>query len=244
MTANQIDSPVAAPADTGPLPRPVSGPVAKSTPPIGIVIVSAYVAAQMIADLTSVKVGNVAGLAVDMGTFIYPITFTLRDMVHKTFGKRNAQVLIITAAVINVVMVLYTAWVASVPSDPGVDPDGVFHAAYALVFGPLWRITIASITAEVVSELADTEAYHWFITRITPNYQWARVLVSNAISIPLDTAIFALIAFAPLPGLQEHFLTVPWIVVWEIFLFNVLLKYGVTLVSLPLIYLAPDPDWR
>jgi uncharacterized integral membrane protein (TIGR00697 family) len=244
LTANQIDSPAAAATATDPPARPGRGPVARSTPPIGIVIVAAYVAAQIIADLTSVKVGNVAGLAVDMGTFIYPITFTLRDMVHKTFGKRNAQVLIITAAVINVVMVVYTAWAASVPSDPGADPDGVFEAAYALVFGPLWRITIASITAEVVSQLADTEAYHWFIMRITPDHQWARVLVSNAISIPLDTAIFALIAFAPLPGLQEHFLTVPWIVVWEIFLFNVLLKFGVTLVSLPLIYLAPDPDWR
>lgn len=239
MRENQIDSSVAASVVAE-----ARGPVAAATPAIGIIIVSAYVAAQMIADLTSVKIGTVAGLAVDMGTFIYPITFTLRDMVHKTFGKRNAQVLIITAAVINVVMVIYTVWVASVPSDPGADPEGVFGAAYALVFGPLWRITFASIIAEVVSELADTEAYHLFIMRVTPKYQWARVLVSNAISIPLDTAIFAIIAFAPLPGFQEHFLTVPWSVVGEIFLFNVLLKFGVTLVSMPLIYLAPDPKWR
>ena len=30
----------------------------------------------------------------------------------------------------------------------------------------------------------------------------------------------------------------------EIFLFNLLVKYGVTLVSMPLIYLTPDRDWR
>jgi uncharacterized integral membrane protein (TIGR00697 family) len=208
---------------------------AVAIPRAAVIVVAAYIAAQMMADMTSVKIGMVANLAVDMGTFIYPITFTLRDLVHKTLGKRNAQVLIVMAAVVNLLMVLYTMWVASVPSQ---DPQ--FGAAYAVVFGPLWRITLASITAEVLSELADTEAYHWFVTKITPRYQWARVLVSNAISVPIDNAIFVLLAFAPLPGLQTHFLTAPWAVVWEIFLFNLLLKFGVTLLSLPFIYLTPD----
>jgi queuosine precursor transporter len=215
--------------------RPSAGPVAQAMPAMALIVVAAYVAAQMIADITSLKIGNIAGLAVDMGTFIYPITFTLRDVVHKIWGKRNAQVLIITAAVINVFMVLYTGWVASVPGDPGADPDGLFTAAYALVFGPLWRIVVASILAEVVSELVDTEAYHWFVTRVTREKQWARVLVSNSISIPIDTALFAVVAFGGV---------IPWTAVGEIFLFNLIVKYSVTLVSLPLIYIYPDPDWR
>ena len=209
-------------------------------PPLAIILVAAYIAAQMIADITSVKIGSVAGLAVDMGTFVYPLTFTLRDLVHKTLGKRNAQVLIITAAVVNLLMVLYTSWSASIPGDPLSDPDGSFTTAYGVVFGPLWRITVASILAEVVSELADTEAYHWFVTRVTRDRQWLRVLVSNGVSVPLDNAIFAIGAFAPLPGLSDHFLTVPWAVVGEIFLFNLLVKFGMTLLSLPLIYLAPE----
>lgn len=212
-------------------------------PRAAVYVVAGYVAAQMIADITSVKVGVIGGLAVDMGTFIYPITFTLRDLVHKTLGKRNAQSLIITAAVINLFMVLYTWWATTIPSDPFGDPDGIFGEAYGMVFGPLWRITIASILAEVVSELADTEAYHWFVNKVTTGKQWARVLVSNSVSIPIDNAIFVLGAFAPLPFLQDHFLTVPWAIVWEIFLFNVLVKFGVTLVSLPMIYLTPDRDW-
>ena len=68
---------------------------------VAVVVVAAYIAAQMMADIASLKIGVVAGLAVDMGTFVYPVTFTLRDLVHKTLGKRNAQVLIIAAAVIN-----------------------------------------------------------------------------------------------------------------------------------------------
>lgn len=208
-----------------------------------MVVVAAYVAAQMIADITSVKIGVVAGLAVDMGTFIYPITFTLRDLVHKVLGRRNARALIVMAALVNIFMVLYTWGVSTIPSDTFSDPDGSFFTAYSMVFGPLWRITVASILAEVVSELADTEAYHWFVTKITHKYQWLRVLVSNSISVPIDNLIFVLIAFAPIWGFQEHFLTVPWPVVWEIFVFNLLVKYGMTLISLPLIYLTPDRDW-
>jgi len=90
---------------------------------------------------------------------------------------------------------------------------------------------VASIAAELVSEFADTEVYHWFITKITNRYQWARVLISNSVSVPIDNAIFAIGAFGWL---------LPWTVVWEIFIINLLVKYGMTLLSLPLIYLAPN----
>jgi queuosine precursor transporter len=205
-----------------------------------IFVVAAYVAAQMLADIASLKIGVVAGLAVDMGTFIYPITFTLRDAVHKVVGKRNTQVLIICAAVINLFMVLYLTWAAAVPSDP----ESFGGPEFSLIFAPLWRIVIASILAEVVSELVDTEVYHWFVTRITRRYQWLRVLLSNSVSVPIDNLIFVLIAFSPmaLPLLGES-LVGSWRVTWEIFTFNLIVKYGMTLLSLPLIYAAPDRAW-
>ncbi|MFN2279526.1 MAG: VUT family protein, partial [Candidatus Promineifilaceae bacterium] len=77
----------------------------------------------------------------------------------------------------------------------------------------------------------------------TTRYQWARVLVSNSVSIPIDSLVFAVLAFAPLPGLENHFLTVPWVVVGQIFLFNLIVKYAVTILSMPLIYSTPDRDW-
>lgn len=194
---------------------------------LAIIVVAAYIAAQMLSDIASVKIGVVAGLSVDMGTFIYPITFTLRDLVHKTLGKHNTRLLIIAAGVINLLMSAYLVWITKVPGDPEWGLQDEFSA----VLGPVWRIVIASIAAEVVSELVDTEAYHLFVTRVTTRYQWARVLVSNSVSVPIDNLIFAIGAFA---------FSLPWAVVWDIFLINLLVKYGVTIVSLPLIYLAPD----
>ena len=206
---------------------------------LAVIVVAAYAGAQMLADVASLKIGIVAGFAVDMGTFIYPITFTLRDVVHKVLGKRNAQTLIVTAAAINLVMAAYLAWAATVPSDPTWGLGDSFSA----ILGPVWRIVIASILAEIVSELIDTEVYHWFVTRVTTRFQWARVLTSNSISIPIDNLIFAVGAFGPLPGLENSPLSLPWPVVGQIFLFNLAVKYAVTLISLPLIYLTRDPDW-
>jgi hypothetical protein len=194
---------------------------------LAIIVVSSYIGAQMLADIASLKIGVVLGMAVDMGTFIYPITFTLRDLVHKLLGKRNAQVTIIMAAVINLFMALYLAWVASVPSDPSWGLGNAFSA----VLAPVWRIVMASILAEVVSELVDTEIYHWFITRVTENHQWARVLLSNSVSVPLDSLIFSVLAFGGV---------LPWDVVWQIFIFNVGVKFAMTIVSIPLIYIGPS----
>jgi len=204
-----------------------------------VIVVAAYAGAQMLSDIASLKIGIVFGMAVDMGTFIYPITFTLRDVAHKILGKHKVRTLIIMAAIINLVMAGYLAWTASVPSDPAWGLGDSFSA----ILGPVWRIVIASIIAEVVSELLDTEVYHWFVTRVTTRYQWARVLTSNAVSVPIDSFIFAVVAFGPLPGLSNSALSLPWPVVWQIFLFNVAVKFAVTLISLPLIYTTADPDW-
>jgi uncharacterized integral membrane protein (TIGR00697 family) len=200
---------------------------AVAVPASAVIVVAAYIACQMLSDISSLKIGVVLGLAVDMGTFIYPATFTLRDLVHKTLGKRNAQLMIISAGVINLIMAAYLMWTAWVPGDPSWGLDKEFNA----ILAPVWRIVIASIAAEVVSELVDTEIYHLFVTRITNRFQWLRVLISNSFSIPLDTLIFSVGAFG------WH---LPWNVVGQIFLFNLAVKMAMTLVSLPLIYAVPE----
>ena len=194
---------------------------------VAVAVVAAYIGAQMLSDIASLKIGIVLGLAVDMGTFIYPITFTLRDVAHKVLGKRSTQTLVIGAGVINLFMALYLNWVASVPSDPSWGLGEAFSA----VLGPVWRIVIASIAAEVISELIDTEIYQWYVNRYGLRHQWARVVLSNSISIPTDSFIFAAGAFAGI---------LPWSVVWQIFVFNLLIKYAVSIVSIPLIYTVPE----
>jgi uncharacterized integral membrane protein (TIGR00697 family) len=195
----------------------------------GIVVVGIYIATQMLSDIASLKIAWVLGFSIDAGTFIYPLTFTLRDLVHKRLGKKAARTAIVLAAGINLCMALLFQFAAWLPQDPswGLGQE------FAAVLGPVWRIVIASIIAEIISEMLDTEIYHLWVTRITRRYQWARVLVSNSISIPVDSLIFCWGAFG---------FALPHAVVWSIFFSNIIVKGLVTMVSLPAIYLVKERD--
>jgi len=83
-----------------------------------VTLAALYIAAQIFSDIGSLKIALVAGFSVDAGTFIYPITFTLRDLVHKRLGKQAARLAILLAGGINLFMAGYFAFTAWLPSDP------------------------------------------------------------------------------------------------------------------------------
>jgi uncharacterized integral membrane protein (TIGR00697 family) len=196
-------------------------------PTDGIVVISLYIAAQLLSDIASLKITWIAGFSMDAGTFIYPLTFTIRDLVHKRLGKLAARRIIVLAAGINLFMALFFHFAAWLPQDPAWGLGKEFSA----ILGPVWRIVIASIVAEVISEMIDTEVYHLWQSRVTRKFQWMRVLSSNAVSIPIDSLIFCWGAFGFL---------LPHEVVWSIFFANVIVKGAVTILSLPAIYLVKE----
>ena len=120
------------------------------------VVSSLYVAAQVLADIASLRIVTIGGFSVDGGTLIYPFTFTLRDMVHKVAGIGVARSLIFTAAIVNIIMALLFLVVSNLPADMMVGPQLEFVA----VLSPLWRIVAASIIAEVIAELIDGETFY------------------------------------------------------------------------------------
>lgn len=193
------------------------------------VVSSLYVAAQMLADIASLRILTIGGFSVDGGTLVYPFTFTLRDMVHKVAGISVARTLIITAAIVNVIMAAVFWIVGQLPPDMLVGPQQEFVA----VLSPVWRIVMASIIAEIIAELIDGEAYQAWVKRFGSKMQWTRVLASNAVSVPLDSIIFSVIAFGGV---------LPWPVVWSIALSNIIIKGLVTIVSMPWIYLVRGGD--
>jgi uncharacterized integral membrane protein (TIGR00697 family) len=194
---------------------------------VALIVSAAYIAAQMLADIGSLRIVLIAGMSIDAGTFIYPLTFTLRDLVHKVAGIKAARVLIISAAVINLIMAGFFWFVAKLPADPQVGPQ----LEFARVLSPVWRIVFASIAAEVLSELIDTEAYRFWVEKVTTKYHWGRVLFSNSLSVPLDSLVFAWLAFGGV---------LPVAVVWSIVLSNIIVKGITTVVSIPGIYLVKE----
>lgn len=157
------------------------------------VLISLYVAAQVIADISAVKIvlmGSV--IALPAGTFVYALTFTLTDLIQRRMAKRQADLLVITSGVINVLMALYFQWIINM--EPAPFWSG--QEAFASTLGIVWMIVAPSILAEVVSGLVDNWVYEKW--RDHPN--WAMV-ISNAVSVPMDSVLFAGLAFGALPFL-------------------------------------------
>lgn len=215
------------PHDTGSLRLQYSQSTMRSRAVVGITLLaSAYVAAQLLADVSSLKITEIAGLSMDAGTLVYPFTFTIRDLIHKVAGKTVARALIVAAAGLNLFMAGLFWLVARLPAVADVGPQ---TEMFGDVLAPVWRIVFASIVAEVISELIDTEAYSAWARRFGSRHQWGRVLASNAVAIPIDSAVFVAIAFVGTVSAADA---------WEILGTNVLVKGIVTVVSIPWIYLV------
>jgi uncharacterized PurR-regulated membrane protein YhhQ (DUF165 family) len=105
------------------------------------------------------------------------------------FGRRNVYLMIFLAAGANVAM--------------------------ALTLGTPLRYVAVGFVAIILSETADTEVYQRFLER-----RWlTRVAASNAVSAPMDTIIFTVLAFA-----GEPFATPQWM--FQVILTDMIVKYA------------------
>jgi uncharacterized integral membrane protein (TIGR00697 family) len=142
------------------------------------------------------------------------------------------------AGVVNLVMAGYLFMVSRMQV---AFNDAYVDSAFLALFSFVPAIVIGSIIAEVVSEWIDTDIYHRIKDRFTGRWQFLRVLLSNAVSLPIDSVIFGSLAFVLLPvlfgGEPLPISALPSIVAGQ-----VAFKAVVTLVSLPLIYAVKEDD--
>ena len=192
-----------------------------------VLVAVLYVAVQMLADVAGLRILSIAGFSIAGGTLIYPITFTLRDMVHKVSNASIARLLIFSSGAINLFMAGLFWLIAQLPPDLAVGEQ----AEFGMVLAPVVRISLASIIAEIIAELIDTEIYELWVKRFAQRWQWGRVLASNAISVPVDTALFTILAFAGV---------LPNEVLIALFVSNMLMKTIITFISIPGIYLVKE----
>jgi uncharacterized PurR-regulated membrane protein YhhQ (DUF165 family) len=142
-----------------------------------VFITIAYVAVVAVSNLLVDKFIDLGAFGLlSAGTITFGITFTIRDLAHQAsvragLGRRPIFLMIGVAAVVNVVVAMAT----------NTPP----------------RFLVASFLAILISEGIDTEIYHRLRTR-----SWlVRVLSSNAVSVPLDSSIFTVVAFL---GVAEY----------------------------------------
>jgi len=188
-------------------------------------LIGIYISCELIANVTATKPVALDGMVVPAAVFIYALTFTLIDLINEKLGKQGARQVIYTAFAANILLALYIQFAIVLP------PAGFYKGqeAFKSVLGSTPRIVFASLTAYLVSSLTDAEVFAWWRERVG-KWKWARVLLSNAISTLMDSAVFITLAFAGtglpiLPLLRGQYLV----------------KMAITIISIPLIYLIRGP---
>jgi uncharacterized integral membrane protein (TIGR00697 family) len=182
-------------------------------------LIGLYVACEIISNVTASKPVAIAGIVVPAAVFLYTLTFTLIDLINERLGRAGARQVIATAFAANLLLAGYVQFAIWLPAAPFYRDAAIF----AGVLGSTPRIVLASLVAYLVSSLVDAEIFAWWRAHLA-GPKWARVLASNAVSTLVDSALFITIAFAGL------------LPVWPLIGGQYLVKMGVTLVSLPLIY--------
>ncbi len=193
-----------------------------------IILAVLYVVISMLSNITSLRIISIFKFSMDAGTLFYPATFTLRDMIHKKDGKKAAIFIIWFAAALNILMFLSFYIVSKLPADMGVGEQ----LDFGKVLNPSIRIIIGSIVAMIVAETIDTKVYEYIKKRVEKKY-WLRVLVSNGISIPIDTVVMSAIAFY---GLMDNSILI------SIIITNILIKVVITILSLFWIYFIKEDN--
>lgn len=195
-----------------------------------IILCGVYIMFSLVGNIAATKVTYFGKFITDAG-FIYCLTFTWRDLIHKQLGKKAAFTTIIVAALINVGAALYFQGVVMLPAEPSWASAGG-QLAWNFLFGIQFRIVIASILSQFIAESADTWTYQVWTDGFGKNKpQWLRVVVSNAVSTPIDSILFPIIAFAGIVGQG---------VVFQMFYTGLLIKAITTALSFWMIYLVPE----
>lgn len=132
-------------------------------------------------------------LSVPGGTYLIGIALSLIEVAHHSAPTRregwaNAQVMILMGFAASAILAAYVAIVVhSKAAFPGQGFDRTL--------GTTWRIVLGSLAAFIVSETVDNGIGAWMRGRFGDA---VRVVATNAVSAPLDSIVFLLIAFGSL----------------------------------------------
>jgi len=195
-----------------------------------IILCGVYIFISLASNIAATKVTYFGKLIMDAG-FIYALTFTWRDLIHKQLGKNAALTTIYVAAAINIIAALYFQLVVMLPAETSWAAAGG-QTAWEFLFGIQLRIVIGSVIAFLISEIIDTFVYQYWTLGIGKGKpQWTRVFISNSFSIPIDSILFPIIAFLGI---------VPGTVILQMFVTNIAVKAIMTLFTFWMIYLVPE----
>lgn len=191
---------------------------------IAIIAIVSYAIIAVASDIFANKMLNIGGLTLAGGILLVPLSFSIRDLVHRCVGYENAKKIVWATAFVNLVIAALLILLDILPSAVEGQQD-----AWHSLMGSSWRIIIASFIAQLIADLSDTYVFEWFTRRMGDRRTWLRVAGSNIISTFFDSILFSMIAFLGV---------LPMEVIWPSIISSFAVKFVVAELATPIAYLS------
>ena len=155
---------------------------------------------------------------------IFPLRYIFGDILTEVYGYRQARKIIWLGFLCNLIAVL-AFWVAG--QIPALDSD--VQNAYERILGYTPRLLVASFSAYLVGEFANSFVLAKMKIKTKGRFLWTRTIGSTIVGEGLDALVFITIAFGG---------TMSWALIGGIILTHWLVKTGYEVVATPFTYMV------
>lgn len=158
--------------------------------------------------LTALFASNTLGLKImpflfgthlSVGIFFFPFVFLATDVIGEVYGKKVAKRFVLAGLVSTALFVGFSLLALAMP---WADAGAWVEDSYNQIYGVSVRIAVASLVAFVIAQYQDVFSFFFFKHILGARFFWLRSNLSNLWSQLLDTTVFMLIAFLPIPAVS------------------------------------------
>ncbi len=142
-----------------------------------------FVTFVLLTNTVGVKLFTVFGQTLPVSILWYPLTFLITDIVSEMYGERRARYLVIMGFGMSMIMLVYSLIGVALP------PASFYplQEDYTNIFGPVWRLLFASMSAYLLAQMIDVRLFHFWKRLTKGKHLWLRNNGSTMISQFVDT---------------------------------------------------------
>ena len=148
-----------------------------------------FVTFVLLTNTVGVKLFTLAGITLPVSIIWYPLTFLVTDIVSEIYGARRARMLVIMGFAMSLVLLAFSSIGIALPV-ASVYP---LQQDYENIFGPVWRLLFASMSAYLLAQMVDVQLFHFWKRLTRGRHLWLRNNGSTMISQLVDTTAVILI---------------------------------------------------
>jgi uncharacterized integral membrane protein (TIGR00697 family) len=180
----------------------------------------------VIANIEVLIQADMFGIGQSLGNAVYASTFVALAILTENHGKSDAVRAVNVGLMVNIVWLIATQ--IMIRFVPNIEDFAM--PMYTEIFGIMWRVTLASLFAYVVSHRIDIWMYHlvWKLTGGNDKWLWLRN-AGTVVSQFVDNTAFTFIAFWGVFDIEY---------VFGLWIATFIIKMITTLTDTPTIYLA------